>query len=455
MKTTLKILSFILILTLSLALCSCEIVGSLLQNINPNTEKDDSVGGKPSELEFVGARLIFVDENGTYLMEPEFYVKNGTTFGELIKGAFGLEFDEFAAMCVSIEAEFGGVVDAQYTIDRLMKFNLEMKDSTPEIICTHDWDVGFCRLCRIICWHIIKNGKCTVCKYEEPKTYTVRVSHKRDHIESYEYEGGIMLSEFIYIRLVMSFDSFTTDRMYTMWVNGEKVVEDILLLGDVDIVYVDYSVADEAPDMCYKHKWTDGVCNMCKKVCEHRFSGDTCEICGLVSGGIDNPITVHFNDAEIPVPYSATFFDVVALYMTIDTDVEMSFINNEWAVDIDGERMTVGAYECPRDYGRDVWLVYLGDSNPGGDGYPDGGDSGSNPLFVYVISIIDDPAYVPFTIESDVPLSGDDIIQRAGITNPECFYIYVNNSELYDLDSFRLMIFTETTNIDFHLAVTE
>ena len=212
-------------------------------------------------------------------------------------------------------------------------------------------------------------------------------------------------------------------------------------------------VSDENANNC-THNWSDKYCTTCGARCDHKFDTTTCEYCGYVSGGIDNPINIHFEGAEIPVPYSATFFDVVALYMTFDTDVEMSFINNEWAEDIDGERRTVGMYETPADYGRDVWLVYLGNSNPGGDGYP-GGDTGSNPAIVYIISVIDDPAYVPFTIESDTPLSGEDIIQRAGITNPECFYIYVNNSELYDLDSFRLMIFTETTNIDFHLAVTE
>lgn len=210
-------------------------------------------------------------------------------------------------------------------------------------------------------------------------------------------------------------------------------------------------VSDENANNC-THNWSYIYCTSCGARCDHKFDTTTCEYCGYVSAGIDNPINIHFEGALIPVPYSATFFDVVALYMTFDTGVEMSFINNEWAVDIDGERRTVGMYETPADFGRDVWLVYLGDSNPGGDGYPGGGDSGSNPLFVYVISIINDPAYVPFTIESDTPLSGEDIIQRAGITNPECFYIYVNTSELYDLDSFRLMIFGESVNIEFHLA---
>ena len=195
------------------------------------------------------------------------------------------------------------------------------------------------------------------------------------------------------------------------------------------------------------HEWADRYCAHCGARCDHKFDTTTCEYCGYVSGGIDNPITIHFDGEEIPVPYSATFLEVVALYMVFDTDVEMSFINDEWAIEIDGERRTVGMYECPADYGRDVWLVYLGR-----DVYPGGGDSGSNPAIVYIISVIDDPAYVPFIIESDAPLSGEDIIHRAGIENPERFYIYVNSSEFYDLDSFKLMIFSEPTNIDFHLA---
>ncbi|MBQ7344285.1 MAG: hypothetical protein IJW53_05965 [Clostridia bacterium] len=194
------------------------------------------------------------------------------------------------------------------------------------------------------------------------------------------------------------------------------------------------------------HEWASIFCNTCGARCDHKFDTTTCEYCGYVSGGIDNPVTIHFEGSEIPVPYSATFFDVVTVYMAFDIDVEMSFINDEWAIEIDGERRTVGMYECPADYGRDVWLVYLG-----GDVYP-GGDSGSNPAIVYIISVIDNPAYVPFTIESDTPLSGEEIIQRAGIENPERFYIYVNTSELYDLDNFRLMIFTESINIEFHLA---
>lgn len=426
--------------------------GSTLSFVAKDIPKDPTPP-PVSDLEYVGLRLTFMKSTGNdYTGEWEFYVKNGTTFSELIENAFHIDYVDFEKLCISIDSDIGADVNESYKITSLDKVNARLTVDALPLACTHSWDNGVCADCCLRCYHTWEDGVCPVCGYEEPRpdpeSYsTATVSHKGQYIERYKFENGIMLSEFVEWHLGMSFDEFTVNQQYSMWVNEKKVSSDITLSGDVAIVYIDFTTSDRGPDMCSDHVWTDGVCDMCSKKCEHMFDGDTCEYCGYVSGGIDNPITIHFDGAEIPVPYSATFLEVVALYMVFDTDVEMSFINDEWAIEIDGERRTVGMYECPADYGRDVWLVYLG-----GDVYPGGGNSGSNPSIVYIISVIDDPAYVPFIIESDTPLSGEDIIQRAGIENPERFYIYVNSSEFYDLDSFKLMIFSEPTNIDFHLA---
>ena len=203
-------------------------------------------------------------------------------------------------------------------------------------------------------------------------------------------------------------------------------------------------VTGEDVNNCY-HNWAEKYCMTCGARCDHLFNETTCEYCGYYSAGIDNPLTVCYMDTEVFVHYSASFFEILALHLYIE-DVELSFINGSWFVETDEGRKEIYMYEDAATYGRYIKLTYVSDDEIMGGG---GNESAS---FYYTVSIIDTPEYMPITIYSDEPLSGEQIIARAGVESPERFYIYVDISEYYELDNFKSMVFTYSCQIDFHLA---
>jgi hypothetical protein len=66
------------------------------------------------------------------------------------------------------------------------------------------------------------------------------------------------------------------------------------------------------------HNWNLTQCDRCGFICEHEFDGPSCIKCGYTSGGIDNAICINYDGTDYYVPYSASFYDFLVLYIGVD-----------------------------------------------------------------------------------------------------------------------------------------
>ena len=453
-------------------------------------EYEDSSKPEDSDNDTVLITLIFKDLSKNEYRSWDFRVKNGYELSELFERAFCMSFKQFEAQCSGIESDLYITVEPGHKLTNSDKIIVTFPSDPPSIACNHCWNDGTCERCFIRCSHSLENGKCTICGFAEPSSdpslyATASVSHKQDHIEEVEYEQGILLSEFLSRYLGMNIEEFTTSRNYSMWVDGRKVSSDFILRGDVSIVYVDYTTSESIPEMCKYHDWNDGVCNKCKKQCLHVFNGDTCEICGYFSEGIDNPIYVIYDGKDYVVPYNCTLYDFITLYLCLDFD--KTYSGGSWALISDGAELFPHESNLLNLYGRYLTLKYYEKENvecshnfkdgfcvlcsmecnhvfkvgvcdicamPCDHTYYDNvcskcgyiNDAYDEPAEKYVYTVIIDQNTV--TIESSYALTGKQILKKLKIYYPSNFYAIVDDSITYnDMEKFRATMFDQSCTI--------
>ena len=246
----------------------------------------------------------------------------GTTYEATVaNGSYWMALDPFNLDKINLEADtplnqFGACFEL-YLISGSV--------TPPTDDCIHEWIDGVCSACGTVCEHSFDPGNdytCTVCGVQAP------VPPECKHY----WQGGVCS----YCGLSCEHPELST-----------------------------YGYCSVCGYEC-QHHWNIDYCEHCGFHCDHTFDGPTCTKCGYTSGGIDNPLTIKFEDTEYVTPYSATFQELFYLYSDLAhrlgyNDYQESMQYGYWVVVTDSGDVRIGEYTSLCEFGHVMTIAYRKD----------------------------------------------------------------------------------------------
>ena len=207
-------------------------------------------------------------------------------------------------------------------------------DCTPPAVCEHEWTDGYCPKCGRSCDHSYSDSVCTICGMA---CY--------DHYFSY--------GSCIYCGLACEH----------VW-GSDYCCEKCYISCD----HPELSKHGYCSACGYEclHNWNLTQCELCGFICEHEFDGPSCIKCGYMSGGIDNPLTIKFEDTEYITPYSATFQELFYLYSDLIqklgySDYQESMQYGYWVVVTDSGDVRIDEYTSLCEFGHAMTIAFRKD----------------------------------------------------------------------------------------------
>lgn len=249
----------------------------------------------------------------------------GTTYEATVaNGSYWMALDPFNLDKINLEADtplnqFGACFELYYI------------DCTPPPVCEHEWVGDYCPKCGRTCDHSYSDSVCTICG-------TVC----SDHYFSY---GSCMYCG-------KPCEHVWGSDYYCINCNSPCEHPELSTYGYCSVCGYE----------C-QHSWNLEYCEICGYHCEHTFEGPACTKCGYTSGGIDNPLTIYFEDTEYITPYSATFQELFYLYSDLAhrlgyNDYYESVQHGYWVVVTDSGDVGIGEYTSLCEFGHVMTIAF-------------------------------------------------------------------------------------------------
>ena len=278
-----------------------------------------------------GSYILLTYNNGEYKVRyestlAEFISEHlGTTYEATVaNGSYWMALDPFNLDKINLEADtplnqFGACFELYYI------------DCTPPPVCEHEWVGDYCPKCGRTCDHSYLDSVCTICG-------TVC----SDHYFSY---GSCM---------------YCGKPCEHVWGSDYYCIN-----CNSPCEHPELSTYGYCPVCGYEcqHYWIIDHCEHCGFHCDHTFDGPTCTKCGYMSGGIDNPLTIYFEDTEYVTPYSASFQELFYLYSDLSyrlgvSDYEESLRYGYWVMVTDQGDVRIGEYTSLCEFGHEMTLAF-------------------------------------------------------------------------------------------------
>ena len=299
--------------------------------------------------------------SGSYILltydEKEYKVRYESTLAEFISehlgttyeatvanGSYWMALDPFNLDKINLEADtplnqFGACFELYYI------------DCTPPPVCEHEWVGDYCPKCGRTCDHSYSDSVCTICG-------TVC----SDHYFSY---GSCM------------YCGKTCEHEWSSDYRCEKC--------DLPCDHPELSKYGYCSVCGYEclHSWNLTECQNCGFICNHEFDGPYCIHCGYMSGGIDNPLTIYFEDTVYTTPYSASFQELFYLYSDFShrlgfSDYEESIRHGYWVVVTDQGDVRIGEYTSLCEFGHYMTIAFRTEDVGG-----EGGGECTHPYYIH------------------------------------------------------------------------
>ena len=252
----------------------------------------------------------------------------GTTYEATVaNGSYWMALDPFNFDKINLEANtplnmFGACFELYYI------------DCTPPPACEHEWVDGFCTKCFRDCHHSYSDSVCTVCGKV---------------CENHYFSSGSCI-----------YCGLPCEHVWNSDYRCEKCDFPCFHEGIAEHGYCTVCGYE-----CL-HQWNHTQCESCGYVCIHTFDGPSCTKCGYMSGGIDNPLTIYFEDTVYTTPYSASFQELFYLYSDFNyrlgfSDYEESLQYGYWVVVTDSGDVRIGEYTSLCEFGHEMTIAFRAD----------------------------------------------------------------------------------------------
>ena len=280
--------------------------------------------------------------SGYYILvtykENEYKVRYEITLGEFISEYLGTTYEETVAtgaywMTVDWNYEKVTLEKDSYFMNYGMVLELYLIGggvTPPAEECEHEWVDGYCGKCGNSCDHSYSDSVCTICgKVCDHSWWTSGGCGWCGLPCDHEWDGN-----------------WCVKCSFTCMHEGTRVDGVCTVCGDV----------------C-NHYWILDRCENCGMVCNHTFDGPTCTKCGYMSGGIDNPLTIYFEDTVYTTPYSASFQELFYLYSDLSyrlgySDYEESLQHGYWVIVTDKGDVEIGEYTSLCEFGHEMTIAF-------------------------------------------------------------------------------------------------
>ena len=283
--------------------------------------------------------------SGYYILvtykENEYKVRYEITLGEFISEYLGTTYEETVAtgaywMTVDYNLEKVTLEKDSPFMNYGMVLELYLIGGAmpPSPECEHEWVDGYCGKCGNSCQHSYSDSVCTICGKV---------------CENHYFSGG----ECIYCGL-------PCEHVWNSDYRCEKCDLPCFHEGIAEHGYCTVCGYE-----CL-HQWNLTQCESCGYVCIHTFDGPSCTKCGYTSGGIDNPLTIYFEDTVYTTPYSASFQELFYYYSDLSyrlgfSDYEESLQHGYWVVVTDSGDVRIDEYTSLCEFGHEMTLAFRKD----------------------------------------------------------------------------------------------